>query len=226
VGHVTWPPPKAPTTTVHFTALSYPGQDSPIPGLPVRACGSSDPTCQTTWVDKGQTDESGGVTLIVPNYASTVSPDGFQGYLRIDPGDSGIMPYLYFWGFPFSEMTIRRLHYAFETTQEFQSIAASVSVRPDGQKGHIFVIAYDCLGNAAPGVTFTLSDVDAGGSEFNLDSVAGAPTNSTGIAGIYNVSPGAMVITATPTALGRPASRESILVEPGVVTGVLMYPTP
>jgi hypothetical protein len=225
VGHVSWPPPKASMTTVEFTALNYPGLSSPIPGLQVRACSINDPVCQNTWLDMGQTDDAGVVPLTVPN-DSLVGGYGFNGYLQVDPGNTGYMPFLFYWGFPFSERLYRRSYFGFMSTQEFASVAAEVSVHPDDAKGHIFVAAYDCLGASASGVMVTLSGPDAGGSEFNVGGTPNAPTDSTGLAGIYNLSPGIVTVVGTPVGLGKPASKVQVLVKPGVITGVLLFPTP
>ncbi len=223
VGSVSWPTPKSSTTTIHFNAWRYPGQNKPLSGLPIRVCNFGDVTCAAGLTD-GTTDPDGVVPLSFPN-ASLTSAYGVNGYLQIDPGDAGIAPYLYFWGFPLSETDWLRAYFAFESPADLQNGAQLIGQSLDPNKGSVIAVVSDCLGYTSADVSVTLSGEDAG----NVVGInpEGAPvTDSTGIVIFLNVSPGLTELTATPSALGKPSSKVSAYVRAGTVTGVLMYPTP
>jgi hypothetical protein len=214
-------------TEVDFRAWTYPLPASPLSGLGVSACAAGDATCAV--LDHGVTDPTGLVQLHVPNQNAQQAAIGMNGaYLQIESGDAGpsVFPYLYFWGFPLSQKEWHPYYYLL-TPSQFASFAASISppVIPDPAKGHIFAIVYDCVGNAAPGVTVTLSN-PAGATEVDINGTINAPSGSTGFVAFYNVSPGSLVLTATPGDIGKPASQVGVLVRKGFVTAVLMFPTP
>jgi hypothetical protein len=221
---VSWPIPKFATTGIDFVALRYPGEVTPIPGLNVRVCSNGDVTCASPGLGEGVTDTSGQVSLRFAN--ANTATGGVNGYLQIDPGDSGILPYLYFWGFPLSEKEWLRAYWGLQTLADWQSAAQSVGISMDPERGMIVAFVSDCLNNGAANVSVTLSNQDAGAVESNFGGTMNGPTDSTALAIFNNVPVGSTEVTATPVALGRPSSKATVYVRKGTVTVVLLYPTP
>ena len=224
VGHVSWPIPKFATTGIDFVALRAPGEVTPIPGLHVRVCNGGDLTCASPGLDESDTDPSGRVHLQFAN--ANTATGGVDGYLQIDPGDSGVLPYLYFWGFPLSEKDWLRAYFGFETLADWQSAAQSAGISMDPERGMIVAFVVDCLLVGAANVSVTLSNQDAGVVESNFGGTLNGPTDSTALAIFNNVPVGVTEVTATPIALGRPSSKVAVYVRKGTVTAVLLYPTP
>ena len=49
-------------------------------------------------------------------------------------------------------------------------------------------------------------------------------TDGSGLGGFVNVPPGAVTVTATPIALGKPSSKRTVLVRAGTFTGFYLLP--
>ncbi|MGO9835766.1 MAG: hypothetical protein ACLP1X_16305 [Polyangiaceae bacterium] len=94
----------------------------------------------------------------------------------------------------------------------------------DPTRGTLDVYVGDCLYQPAPAVTIALSPADTQG--FSSTGTATTMTDQTGTIFFVNVPAGLTQITATPVALGKPASQVNVTVQPGTVTLAVMYPTP
>jgi hypothetical protein len=224
---VSWPSKKSPTATIDFRALSYPGL-SPLGGVDVRVCAQVD--CGS--FGSATTDPSGlaQITFSNENPVGTSVTLGLNGYLQVEPGDAGanILPYLVYWGFPFSESEWHS-NFILLSPQTFQTAVSSIPVTPpvsvDLSKGHVQALVYDCLGSPAPDVTVTLEN-QAGAIETDDNGTPNAATGGAGFVFFDNVAPGANLVTATPKDLGTPSSKVPISVLPGYITAVFMFPTP
>jgi|HubBroStandDraft_6_1064221.scaffolds.fasta_scaffold143327_2 hypothetical protein len=223
VGHVSWPRPKVTTTTITFHTWDYPMQTSPLGGLDVKVCRASDTYCDSPITD-GTTNDAGTVPLTFPTI-DNVTGFGLNGYLQIDSSTMSVVPYLYYWGFPLSERQWPAYYYL-EAPDYFTMTNALIDVTPDPSRGYVFAVAYDCLSNAAPGVMITAGAPDAGVQAFDINGTPNAPTDVTGVIGLYNVPAGLTEVTATPLVLGRASSKVSVSVRPGTISAVLLFPTP
>ncbi len=244
VGHV-----KAPAPTSSGSALavytgnliSYDG----VSGVDVEACYAGDPACSAPYAH-GVTEPSpppAGIPLGTTTYASTVLqvPASLGGhgleagnYLQLTSPD--VAPVLFFWGFSVSRPGENFIIGLAPQAQWQQWLGQAVTWDPS--RGLVIFSVSDCTppASAAIGVRVDLDSSDAAVREFYVQggitpSFSARETDGTGgIArlggGFVNVSPGTVTLTATPVALGRVASRATVLVRAGTVTLANLLPGP
>jgi hypothetical protein len=222
VGHVSWPKPKSDTVTLTVVA-NDPVAGKTVEGLQVSACSRSDFTCEHP-LASGTTDDKGRVVLTCPNKGTTTF-FGFDGYVQLI---SDQIHQLTIWGHPLSEAQAARDTSLFSnvfavlTPEELRTLGG---VPPDSDHGIIVAGALDCQQWNASEVEFTLDPpADVAPVYGFIPSLTA--TNSGGYASFSHVRPGVVEVIATPKALGRPSSRQSVLVRAGWVTGIVMLPTP
>lgn len=202
----------------------------PQVGVTVKLCNSHDPTC-TMWLDSQVTNDGGVVTLTDPTGAGNGADFGLIGFLEL----SGplLQQTTVYWGFPLSEPHgVIGTPIPVFTSMDWAGFLAVSQVTADPTRGHIAVVALDCLGYQAPGVTFTASGTDAsttllynrGGS---VPSPDGA-TDQSGTAFFVNVpADQAVVVSAMPAGLGGQISgQQSVYIRAGWVTEVSVAPSP
>jgi hypothetical protein len=124
---------------------------SPVPGLQVRVCNYGDLVCQPPGLAEGVTDPSGQVSLGPFKNASRRTNAGVNGYLEIDSGDSGVLPTLFFRGFPLSEKEWLHTYRGFETLNAYQSGWQSAGVTVDPDEEMLVAVVWDCLQAPAAG---------------------------------------------------------------------------
>jgi hypothetical protein len=220
-GRVSWSPPKAAMTTFGFTVKDF-TTGLPVSGVDVAVCGGIDVNCSKPYASQ-QTNTTGQVQLTFQNVLGSNSSFGLNGYLQIS--SPSIAPYIYYWGFPLSEMQLNLYTEVF-TASELQQALSNVKVTQDVTRGYVTAIVFDCLVNAAPGVVVKLSSADALTQEFSSTGVAETATDTVGQAIFTNVPVGPMTLTASPPGLGKPSSTVTANVRVGTITQVLMVPTP
>lgn len=230
VGHVHWPPaPSCATAPVFsFGALDY-LQVVPAAGLTARVCPLGEQDCNTPGAT-GTTDDAGAVTLPLTC--------GQRGYIDLSLPDGGIVPETLFWTFPATvslQPTPPRLQCWTVTPDEQKQVAAQTGLPTDPSYGSIAVVAQDCTGTAAPGVSFDLSPKGPATRIFYQRNSGGpgtlsptaTDTDASGVAVIVNVPAGTNIdLTASPTTLGVPSSRTTVFVRAGAIASVWMLPTP
>jgi hypothetical protein len=235
VDKVTWPSPKASSIRVTIT-LTDPLLHNPLANTDVTACTGS--ACLGPV--SGTTDASGKVTLVLP--ASPIL-GGFSGFFALSPhpgaqpdaapGDSAsVMPYLVFMNGPLSEANATLTLFPF-TRGEFEAAAASVGVALDAMKGHVQVIAEDCLLLGTSGAVITPRTPVPGMIEAYALGSAGtlalatpqSATDSNAIAFFFDApSQQTLTFDVTPRSLGRVSSTVSLFVRPGTVSMIEASP--
>ena len=209
-------------TPLFLTLYDQLSKSTPIADASVVVCSPEDPTCSQI-LFSGTTGADGGVTVTIPAGGLNT---GATGYIRIT--GNGLVPELFFWGFPLSEPSLTE---AVPTVSKLlesvvASSAAGLGVPVDTSSHAIVALgAVDCQITTAPGVQFSISpsDRDAGTHVFYFSQSSLSPTadstDSTGAALIVNVPPGPITVTARPTALGgRASSVVQGFARPGAVT--------
>jgi hypothetical protein len=226
VGSVGWPIAKGPNITLTAYVILY-GSSSPVDGVAVKMCGSSDTTCAMP-VAQGTTADGGRVDLVEPGIQPT-NP-GLDGYL--DLSSPAILSTLYFWSFPLSEPSATFLNpvFTFAPTQ-FPGFLAQLGETPDPASGQVVVLAVDCFQVSAPNVQIAVTGADGGAVQGYylagaLPSRTATATDATGLAGFPNVAPGLIDVVVTPVGLGKPSSHVTALVRPNTLTFVSAPPTP
>jgi hypothetical protein len=223
-GNVNYPSPKVATTAFHFWLREY-GGTTAVADAGVSFCSGNNPSCSPPLVT-GTTDSTGEVSLpLQQGNGGIVGPqfEGVTGFVKVEAPE--YMPYYAFSGFPFGSAQV--FSYGEVLTQStFQTYATGlgVTLRPD--HGHVGVLVYDCLVNAAPDVQVTVSLHDSYTRSFQLGGMASDSTDAQGYLFFYNVPVGPITVTMTPKATGKPSSQVVASVVAGAITSVAAYPTP
>ncbi|MCC6528512.1 MAG: hypothetical protein IT373_38050 [Polyangiaceae bacterium] len=203
-----------------------------IGGATVSACDGADAACAAP-LAVGTTDASmdPGVTMVVP----TPGPAGFEGYFRTT--GANLVPTDHYYN-PFSK-TYLSLRLRTVSPAEVQTAAAISGVVVDPSRGQLIVEATHCpdafvpapFGGPAPGVTLTADTADAAtavvytdGQNFPDPSLT--QTTNLGGAVIFNVPPGAVLITMTVVADGSVAAVFPANVKAGELAHLTISPTP
>jgi hypothetical protein len=236
VGRIHWPPVEHETRTLTFHLADY-FFGTAETGVTVAMCEADDVPCATPVSGPVMVDSMGYAMLVdaTPNAQHL----GLDGYLQISRSD--LLPTLFYWGFPlvakdglFSDPI--SVFSVADWAQLWNGVAT-----PDPTLGAIGMIALDCFGQPAPGITFSLSNADAGAPTLS-NADAGAPalyymsgqslvsqpnaiTDVSGIALFIDVPPGPLDVLATPAAVGAASSRVHVHAVAGALTEVVLEPT-
>jgi hypothetical protein len=233
VGHIEWPALKSRTITQSGRVLDY-STGLPVAGVNVcfsaycATCGSEGPSAMA------QTDADGGVTVTLqlgPGQAFGGTNTGFQGCTALS--GPGIAPAWGNSGFPQSEShwTIEPVYgMLINTPAELAMNCGAIGLTCDPARSVVSMRVVDCMGNPAPDVQVALDHTDPSTTLYYGGGDAG--TSSTGLAFFINVPAPAtspplnVTMTATPVALGRPASTQTFGIQAGINTQVEVCPTP
>jgi hypothetical protein len=224
VGNVSWPHPTSSTVTLSLVTTDFNAPHPPIANLEVWICGALDLSCGSPLAE-GTTDDNGSFVRNVSNQANL--GEGLAGYWKVF-SSQGYATQLLSWGVPLSAATFS---YASSLVSEATSQAGltALGIAVDPSLGMISTQAFDCAGNPAAGVEVTTDIGDPNLQIRELYGVTGlkaTATDSTGIALFVNVPPGVGSLTATPVAIGKPSSRQSIQVQAGTWSYMPMVVTP
>ncbi len=220
VGHVNWPPPKAPTCTITYRLTDY-LTSAPVGGALLQVCLPNDASCQHPLVH-GMTDDNGTLSLPVPNPPSLASL-GLNGFTRITA--PGLLTSDVWWGFPLVEESLPLSATQVVTQAENTELLAQSQVTQRDGLGQLGVWVLDCLNSPAPGVTVTLNG-DASTKGLSTKGAVTTTTDETGLIFFVNVPPGEVTITATPGGLGKPVAETRIYVQPDADAIVYMGRSP
>jgi hypothetical protein len=228
VGNTSWPFAKGTTQTATLT-LADPDPNhigARYAGSIVKACGFGDQSCATV-LGNATSDANGIATVPLP----PLPPNplwGFQGYFDIESPSGAAVPLLYFLAFPLSE-TNAPLTALIPTTTDFQQSMGLVNVTPVQGRGHIEVIAEDCLFIPAADVTVTVDGIAGPGVYVSgaQPSLTATQTDASGAVWFFNVLPGTYTLHVTPKDLdGRSSSTGHVLVRQDTVSFIAAIPTP
>lgn len=187
-----------------------------LPGISVRACAQRDVACGAPLTEDIPVDAQGW--LDVPLY------EGFDGFLELR-GES-IVPTLLFHAEPLRpDRQVSDAPLGLVERDLLPALTAAAGSPQEAGRGIVYLRAFDCRGQSAPGVTFS---IDRSGVPWyfvgGLPSTTAVETAESGLGGFINVEPGFTVVTAS---LGqeRPIARPtSLIVRAGWLTGVRIIP--
>ncbi len=223
LGDVPVPVPD-PTKTVTFSEQLVYTDQSPVTMATVDVCDKLDLDCTSTdpAYPKGLTpDAEGNVTLTVLQ--------GFDGFVRI--AGPNIMDSRVFVGRPIitppTVHSVRLLQ-----PSEYSLIVAYAKQTVDMTRGTAIILAEDCSGNSAAGVSFTCPGADAESQVFYLINQEpttppmATATDVDGFGGFLNLPVGATVATSTRASDGTFIGDSSFDVLAYTISYVLISPTP
>jgi hypothetical protein len=223
--------PRLPVEQIEFIANTFDAISvGALSGVAIQVCARRDAECARPLSDTALTTDASGLSPLInlPNENTTTTAIGlppFSGYIQLTK--SGYFPTILF---PLVTRSSRAPHSApMMPESDFAQIGALISVNVEAGRGHLFVIAQDCLGRLASGVQVRVLQADektsvplylAGG----FPSTSAQATDVSGVAVIANVPPGfANVVLARE---GKDYSQASYLVRPDHMTVVTAGPTP
>jgi hypothetical protein len=223
VGKISWPHPKSTNDAVTLTVIDPSHNDAPYAGLVVKACNAADSACADV-LAAATTNNAGVAQLTLPTLPTYGY--GFQGYFDVSSPSGEVFPYLYFLSFPLSEENAV-LGLAIPLTADFLSAMSLVNATPDPQRGHIAVVANDCLLVGASGVTVSADGLDGGAfySQNGLPNATASATDNSGLVYFFNLVPGQYILHATPSDVGRVTSTVRVLVRAGALSVATALPT-
>ncbi|HVZ35070.1 MAG TPA: hypothetical protein VG963_21740 [Polyangiaceae bacterium] len=189
---------------------------SPLSGVRASVCQKLDLDCVTP-VTQATTGRDGQLTFQVPH--------DLAGYLRIE--DSRFFPALYF--LPAVLPSDGQLDpVPLLDVGVVDALALSIGSDIDPQRGHMMLIAEDCLGAALAGVTFKTPQQDAATIQFYvrdlLPTTSATETDDIGNGGYLNFPAGSAVIDVTKVDLNLKLTTSSVVVRPSFITVAYIRP--
>ncbi|MCA9548061.1 MAG: hypothetical protein KC613_26830, partial [Myxococcales bacterium] len=186
-----------------------------LAGATVKVCPWADPDCAAPH-SEAMTDAEGTVSLTVPLGAA-----GFDGFFEISGGPAA--PTLFIPNPPLvtersaeNPWSINML--GTDTLALFAQLAGAAL---DAERGHLGLIAIECNGVRAPGVQVSADTADAQSlTSYVAGGVPDANATATdrgGVAGIFNLPPGPVVLSAT-NADGGALSGPHLMIRAGYLT--------
>ncbi|HKO51348.1 MAG TPA: hypothetical protein VJV79_26750 [Polyangiaceae bacterium] len=211
-----WSCDAAPTSTGYTLTMHL--QDAVdskkvLPGVVAQLCRQLDVACETPVGATVVSDAGGGITM-------QIEP-GFDGYVQLT--DSKIAPSLYFLTPPKSgDLDLPMVPLASPLAARGIVVTAGAkSWLPD--RGIVLLNAFDCLGQTAGGITFSLGGAPDPSTVIfylvdNFPTTTGTATDATGYGGLVNVPVGVATIAGTLGPGGRKVSNTSLLIRAGYVS--------
>lgn len=191
-----------------------------IPNVSVRACSQRDVECTTPLTENIPLDAQGWVD--VPLF------EGFDGFLEVT-GES-LMPTVLFYADPLAPGSeVDHTPLALVELALLPALSGATGTPQELTRGLVVLRSFDCRGDAAPGVTFS---IDKPGVPWYFvgglpSSTAVATAPESGLGGFINVEPGIAVVNAALPGSPLPiAAAKSVLVRPGWMTAMRFLPQP
>jgi hypothetical protein len=198
------------------------------PGLPLRACSWSDPTCLAPVRDSAtMTDDGGNAQLLVPI--------GFRGFVDVAPTASqDILPALVAIApmpdYADAAALSMNARMPLLTNDELAFLLSSVQKSAGPEYGHLFFNALDCLGRGSAGLTVHVKTQSPETFVFYTDpegtpSLTQQETSSAGYGGYMNLPPGPAIVTMSQST-GAIIGTQQIVLRAKSITYVVLGPTP
>jgi hypothetical protein len=198
---------------------------APLAGVNVSMCRFGDPMCNAPFQGSSVVSDANGfvVARVTPTGAQSLSADTFAQFVQ-----PGYLPALYFLGYPVSE-SLAPMAGPYVEIPEMSDLPANF----DPSLGIVQAQVLDCQGVAAAGVALSISAKGSDTLAFYWQDLSttstSAPATTPGGAllggGFINVpANNAVVVTATPLALGKTAIQAHVVVRAGTFTNVQLYP--
>jgi hypothetical protein len=198
-------PYRAPFIVQHLVT------QAPLSGISARLCRKIDVKCSDPVSDVLETDAAGEVTFDVAA--------GFDGYAYFDGPD--IIPGLYFFN-PAVSADLPQAMVSIGPPEVIQLLALQAGATQAPERAVVLLVARDCTGAPAAGVSFKTSGADKASipfySEQNLPSGGAEETDAAGYGGLLNAGAGSITFTATINETGRRLGQVTILSREGSIT--------
>lgn len=224
LGNVTEPLPDTSKTVELSVRLLYATGEQPVKDAVVDVCDNLDVDCSSDdpKFPKGLSPDADG-------YVKVSVVQGFDGFVRIT--DPTIVDSRVYVGRPIVEppkvKAVRLLK-----PSEVEALAAVAQSPVDHTRGTAIILAVDCQGDAASGVSFQSPNADGDSKEFYLIGQAPTtPPNATftdvdGFGGFFNVAPGAAVARSFRASDDAYIGESSFLILADTISYVQIAPTP
>ena len=195
----------------------------PLAGVQARLCRKSDVHCTEPAAEAVLSDALGVVRFAIDFEEPTQKFAGFVQLLRDD-----LVPALYVFNPPIEHaVDLAAVQLLSESGAEILARQIGASVEP--QRGSLLLSAFDCNGEPAAGVMVSTDDADEQAAPFY--SAAGLPvtdasaTDTSGYAGLVNVSPGTIAVTGRLALNQRSLGTVSLPIQAGSITYSRMVPS-
>ncbi len=188
----------------------------PSPGVTMIGCAPLDPFCANPVTPPAVSDDGGLVTFSLTG--------AFTGFFH---GTSpGVVPFTFFPGQWLTGVKEARYFTSSLTPSDEGllnlSLGNSVNLDAGSGLGEVFIIIYDCVDHAVPGVKLTLSRSESDTLPFYLasgvPSTTAGVTDAEGVGGALNMPEGSLKATATLAATGMTLGSVTVYVHGGELT--------
>jgi hypothetical protein len=211
--------------SITFNEFLFSITGDPLVGVTVRACVRQDLDCAQP-VAEAVTDNLGGIVLDLP-----VTGVGWNGYWTYDGG--GVYPAIRYGSLPIVRDLLRAGFFPLQVG-DWDSIALEAGLEDRPDRGHLMLIAKDCLDVPSSGVSFEIEgggDPDAtqyyfvdGLPVLEATETRGGPDLYNGLGGWINVVPGTMLVRSRVAATGEEIDSQTVVVRAGRLTYVNLSP--
>jgi hypothetical protein len=212
-------PPPAPTSgTKQLSALVRDSLSlNPLPNVRAVICPKLDLQC-TAPIGEATTQADGILMLTVPA--------NFAGYLKVEETD--YQPAMYFLPAVFPADGVLQPFPLLSSGLIIDALALALGTGIDRSRGHMMLIAEDCLGAALAGVTFSSPQRDKSTVQFYvrdlLPSTSATETAEVGNGGFLNFPPGTAVLSLKKVDSGLNLTTVSVFVRAGFISVAYIRP--
>ena len=223
VGQVNWAGAKQSELEVGLTLQDY-LTGKRLPGLTVSGCSAAGASCEPPPFGSQVTNDDGTATLKVK---TPFSSPYYPGYLEVTGTSLGSTYHFLHY---FTPPVIANSSMAFNapSMETAGTLATLVGVKLDPARGHVLLQLSGC-GASATRVSIAADKADAMSTTFYLKD--GIPSvelteNASETAGVVNLPPGLVEISAYANEICKTVGRVQMLVRPGALTFTRLPPTP
>lgn len=213
------PPPPPPETGMKQLQILL--RDSlsldPLANIKALICPKLDLSCSAP-IGEAKTQADGQLTLTVPN--------NFAGYLKVE--EASYQPAMYFLPPVFPADGVLQPFPLLKSGIIVDALAFALGATIDPKRGHMMLIAEDCLGAALSGVKFASPQRDQMAVQFYvrdlLPSTSATETAEIGNGGYLNFPAGTAVLNLTKADNGLKLTTVSVLVRPNFISVAYIRP--
>jgi hypothetical protein len=193
-------------------ALTY------VSNIALVACNKLDYMCEQP-VAKATSNMDGRATFSVPA--------NFAGYIQ-QKDNTGYGPGLYFMPAQLPPKGEELKNFPIFRTGSTALLAVGLGAPLDPQRGHMMLVAEDCMGNSIAGVAFSTPQADDKSVQFYVrdqtPTTSAMDTPPAGTGGFMNLPAGVAVITAKEVKTGLELSQSTVLIRAGYISMLYIRP--
>lgn len=190
---------------------------SPLTGVRAVLCQKLDLQCGTPVLD-ATTNAEGTLQITVPG--------NFAGYLKVE--SARFLPAMYFLPAALPADGVLQPFPLLASGIIADALALALGAELDPSRGHMMLIAEDCMGMAVSGATFSSPQKDASTVQFYvrdlLPATEATETSEVGQGGYLNFPPGPAVLDVKQVATGLRLTTVSVVMRPGFVSVAYIRP--